>query len=73
MGLESTFVGDLKGVGPTTTSKLVEAGFTTIESIAITPKKELMEKTGIGDDTATGLLQKARDWVGPNDCSGTLR
>ncbi|MDQ1280244.1 MAG: hypothetical protein QG670_1507, partial [Thermoproteota archaeon] len=30
---------------------------TTIESIAITPMKELMDKTGISEETATSLLQ----------------
>ena len=41
MRSEPTFITDLKGVGPTTASKLKEAGFTTIESIAVTPKREI--------------------------------
>ena len=36
---------DIKGVGDKTASKLRESGFTNIESIAITPVRELMEKT----------------------------
>ncbi len=64
MGSEPTLITDLKGVGPITASRLKEAGFTSIESIAITPKKELMERTGISDETATGLLQKVRELVG---------
>ncbi len=64
MGSETTLLTDLKGVGPTTVSRLKEAGFVTVESVAMTPKKELMEKTGIGDETATGLLQKVRESVG---------
>jgi len=64
MGSETTLLTNLKGVGPTTVSRLKEAGFVTVESVAMTPKKELMEKTGIGDETATGLLQKVRESVG---------
>jgi len=64
MGSEAILVTDLKGVGPTTISRLKEAGFMTAESIAMTPKRELMEKTGISDDTARGLLQKVRECVG---------
>ena len=64
MASEPMFVDDLKGVGPSTASKLKEAGFTTIESIAVTPRKELMEKTGISEETATGLIQKVREVLG---------
>ena len=55
---------NLKGVGPTTVSRLKEAGFTTIESIAVTPTKELIEKTGISDDVATKLMQNVREILG---------
>jgi len=61
---ELTHVTDLEGVGSLTANRLKEAGFTTIESIAITPKKELMEKTGISEETATTLLQKVRKSIG---------
>jgi len=64
MGSEPTLITELKGVGPTTVSRLKQAGFTTVESIAITPKKELIEKTGMSDETATGILQKVRELVG---------
>lgn len=55
---------NIKGVGSTTASRLRAAGFTSIESIAITPMKELVEKTGISDETAERLLQKVRDILG---------
>ncbi len=61
---EPTFISDLKGVGSTTASKLKEAGFTTIESIGVTPKKELIEKTGISAETAENLIQKVREVLG---------
>ncbi|MDQ1281017.1 MAG: hypothetical protein QG670_2281, partial [Thermoproteota archaeon] len=37
MSSETTLVAELEGVGVVTASRLREAGFTTIESIAITP------------------------------------
>jgi len=64
MGTESTLIADLKGVGSVTATRLKDAGFTTIESIAVTPKRELIDKTGISDDTASTLLQRARESVG---------
>ena len=48
---EETITG-IKGIGSTTVSRLRDAGFTSVESIAVTPKKELVEKTGIGDEAA---------------------
>ena len=64
MASEPLQLTDLEGVGSITASRLKEAGFTTIESIAITPKKELIEKTGISEETATTLLQKVRKAIG---------
>jgi hypothetical protein len=59
-----TLIIDLKGGWSTTASKLMGAGFTNIESIAITPQKELVEKTGISSEPAERLLQKVRDVLG---------
>ena len=64
MESEYTLLTELKGVGPTTASRLKKGGFKTIESIVITPKKEIMEKTGISEVTATGLIQKVREFSG---------
>jgi len=64
METEPALITELKGVGPTTVARLKEAGFMTLESIAMTPRKELVERTGMSDDTATSLLQKVRDCVG---------
>jgi DNA repair protein RadA len=50
----------LEGVGSTTASKLRGAGFTTIEAIAVTPVKELSEKTGIGYNTVLAISTAAR-------------
>ena len=64
MESEQILITDLKEVEATTVSKLEEAGFTNIESIAITPMQELVEKTCISNETAVKLLQKVRDILG---------
>lgn len=64
MASEPLHLTDLEGVGSITANRLKEAGFTTIESIAVTPKRELMEKTGISEETATTLLLKVRKSMG---------
>lgn len=56
----------LNGVGSTTASKLRNAGFTTIEAIAVTPVKELSEKTGIGYNTVLNITAAARKMVSVN-------
>jgi len=55
LGLE-----DLNGVGSATATKLKAGGFSTIESVAVTPARELVELTGIGLQTASKISQTAR-------------
>jgi DNA repair protein RadA len=57
--------GILKGVASTTIKKLLQSGFTTIESVAITPSKEIAEITGMGQDTAVKVCRLARIHVDP--------
>jgi len=64
MESEHAFTTEIKGIGKTTISKLNAAGFTTLDAIAITPSKEIIEKTGIGEDTVAGIIQKVRDLLG---------
>ncbi|UCE16993.1 MAG: DNA repair and recombination protein RadA [Candidatus Bathyarchaeota archaeon] len=45
-------------------SKLKSAGLTTIEAIAVTPPKEIAEKTGIGFNTVLNIAAAARKSVG---------
>ncbi len=52
---------DLPGVGTTIAKKLVECGFASVNSIAITPKKILMEQAGLGDKTADKIISAARE------------
>jgi len=53
----------LDGVGSTTASKLRAAGYTTIEAVAVTPPREIMEKTNIGFNTILKIQEAARHMV----------
>jgi DNA repair protein RadA len=53
----------LDGVGPSTASKLRSAGYATIEAIAVTPPREIMEKTGIGFNTILKVQEIARQML----------
>jgi len=57
--------GILKGVSTTTISKLIKAGFTTVESVAVTPAREIAEVAGMGGDTAFKVCRLARMHVDP--------
>jgi len=50
----------LDGVGPAMAGKLRSAGLTTLEAIAVTPPKEIAEKTGIGFNTVLNIVASAR-------------
>lgn len=52
---------DLPGVGATIAKKLADAGFGTVNAIAITPAKILVEEGGLGDKTAAKIIQAARE------------
>ncbi len=52
---------DLPGVGPTTAQKMIEAGYTSIESIAVATPHELSQVTGIPIPTAQKIIQVARE------------
>ena len=52
---------DLPGVGETAAKKLMEAGFKTLEAIAVASPMELKEIAGLGDSTADKAIKTARD------------
>lgn len=52
---------DLSGVGPSTSEKLYEAGFDTIESIATSTAPELSAAGDIGEKSALNIIRSARD------------
>ncbi len=51
---------DLPGVGPTTAKKMEEAGFSTLESLAIASIGELVAAADIGEKTASKIIESAR-------------
>jgi DNA repair protein RadA len=53
----------IEGVGPSTAKKLINAGYPTIEAIAVTPPREIMEKTDIGFNTILKIQEAARKMV----------
>jgi DNA repair protein RadA len=53
----------LNGVGSTTAAKLRVSGYTTIEALAVTPPREIMEKTNIGFNTILKIQEAARQMV----------
>jgi len=53
----------LNGVGSTTAAKLRASGYTTIEAVAVTPPREIMEKTNIGFNTILKIQEAARQMV----------
>jgi DNA repair protein RadA len=62
--LEDNDLRNLPGVGPSTATKLESAGLTTPEAIAVTPPKEITEKTGIGFNTILKIVSAAREKLG---------
>ncbi len=54
---------DLEGVGPVTAAKLHEAGYDSVESLAIAPIKELVEKAGLETSTAYKVSKAARQTI----------
>ena len=54
---------DVEGVGPATASKLREAGFYSVEAIVVAPIRELVDKSGISSDTATKIVEAARQLI----------
>ena len=54
---------EVDGIGPATVSKLRGAGFYTVESVAVTPVRELIDKTKMSDEVAERVIDAARDLV----------
>ncbi len=52
---------DLPGIGPSTASKLMDAGYVTIEKIAVATAQELSAATGIPLSTAQKIIKAARE------------
>ena len=52
---------DLPGIGATIAKKLSDVGYSTVNSIAITPARMLVEEAGLGDKTAAKIIKAARE------------
>ena len=59
--VEDNDLRNLPGIGPVTASKLKKAGFTTAESLSVTPPREIAEKTGMGFNTVLNIVKGARE------------
>lgn len=55
------FLEDLPGVGPATAEKLREAGFNSVEALAVASPAELVACADVGESTATKIIASARD------------
>ena len=57
----ATLLEDLPGVGPATAEKLREAGFNSIETIAVASPGELVAAAEVGEATASKIIAAARE------------
>jgi DNA repair protein RadA len=57
---EKPFLETISGIGPTTRTRLEEAGYGSKESIALATKAQLTEISGIAEKTAALLIREAR-------------
>ncbi len=57
---EPTSLEDLPGVGPATAEKLQEAGYTTIESVAVVSPRVLASDADVGEQTAAKIISAAK-------------
>ena len=62
-GLSGYRVTDLPGVGPAIGKRLAEAGYRSVEAIAVASPTELAAAGSIGETTATKIIKAARDML----------
>ena len=63
MAQEIVKIQDLDGVGPVTAGKLTDAGFDSVEAIAVAPVRELMDKANLDSSTALKVVKSARQTI----------
>ncbi len=64
--MENVELEKIEGVGSATASKLRSAGIMTVEMLAVTPPKEISEKTGIGFNTVLNIVAEVRKSLSPD-------
>ena len=57
---------DISGVGSAIAEKLINAGFTSAEALAVAPIKELMDKAGLPFGTSSKISDAARQMMRPD-------
>lgn len=57
---EKTFLETIAGIGPTTRSRLEEAGYGSKEALALATRSQLTDISGIAEKTASLLIREAR-------------
>ena len=62
--MEKIALEEIDGVGSAIANKLRSAGITTVEAVAVTPPREIAEKTGMGFNTVLNLVDSARKLLG---------
>jgi DNA repair protein RadA len=63
MAQEVVKIQDLQGVGPVTAAKLTDAGFDSVEAIAVAPVRELMDKANLDASVARKVVAAARETI----------
>lgn len=58
---KATTITELPGIGPSTAAKLIEAGYSTLESIATVSIGELMSVASMGEKTVIKIIEAARE------------
>ncbi len=61
---------EIKGVGPETLRRLMDAGYTTVESVAFATPQDLASDAGIGEATARKIVEQARSMVAKGGSKG---
>ncbi len=61
MGKEIKSIQDLPGIGQQASEKLIQAGYKSLEAIAVASPMELVEVAGLGEGTASKAIKAARD------------
>ena len=58
-----TDISDLSGVGPITAGKLKAAGYESVESIAVAPVREIVDKASLESSVAQKIVKAARETI----------
>jgi DNA repair protein RadA len=58
---KASSITDLPGIGPSTAAKLVESGYSSLESIATVSVGELSSLAGLGEKTVLKIIEAARE------------